>query len=149
MNLVLHPDNRLRAKAVPVDVFDDALEMFVNAMFDKMKADNGVGLAANQVGDNRAVAVVQLGQEHTRLVLINPIVETYSKKHVLADHEGCLSLPGERHIVPRTFSLSIKAQNLKGDWQTWSFRGLLARVVQHELDHLNGTLICDYNKESK
>ena len=110
---------------------------------------NGIGLAAPQVGVNLRIIVVQL-MNVGKLVgpvqeMINPVIQSTSEDLVEYE-EGCLSIPGEYIKLERPRSINVKFQTLNGKYKKWFLRGLEARVVQHEIDHLDGILMVDYNK---
>jgi peptide deformylase len=114
-------------------------------MIETMKAEGGVGLAANQVGDTRAVAVVEVprvfgqidtGHYDKPIVLVNPIL--YETENPVLSKEGCLSLPGIEETVKRFDKIKVKYQNVKGEQREIDAMGLMAFCIQHELDHLAG-----------
>jgi len=141
MDVVLYGDPVLEKKAEPVTEFDDELARFVADMFTAMKHDHGIGLAAPQVGVSKRIFVVDIEGDKPR-VFINPeIVETSLE---MSDYEeGCLSFPGLYFNVKRPESLRIQAWNEKGRPFTIEADGLLARVILHENDHLDGKLFID------
>lgn len=130
----------LRQRSTEVTVLDEALKKFVADLFETMQASKGVGLAANQVGVARRVAVVET--DETRLVLINPvIVESEGRDSA---EEGCLSIPEVYAEVTRPARVKLEATGLDGRRYTWEGEGLAARAVQHEIDHLDGILFLDH-----
>jgi peptide deformylase len=134
-------DPILREKARPVKKIDANLIKTVEKMLQMMRESNGVGLAANQVGILDKVAVCEDEKEGT-LVLINPeIVWTSQESQV--DEEGCLSLPQVSLEVERSLKVIVRALDLEGKEVEVEAEGLFARVLQHEVDHLNGKLILD------
>jgi peptide deformylase len=136
-----YPDPALRLRANEVEEFDDALRTLVERMTSLMADAQGVGLAATQVGVLQRVFVFQIGEDDPR-ALVNPqIVEQSSESST--DDEGCLSL--QRVLVPveRSCRVTIEARDLDGDDVRLELDELAARVVQHELDHLDGVLILD------
>lgn len=145
LEILQHPDSRLREKARPVERFDAALQRLIDDMFDTMYAAPGVGLAATQVGVAQRVAVMDCAQEEGQrepLVLINPeIVEQTDPDEV---EEGCLSVPGVRDKLKRYRRLTMKALDRNGKPYQLQAQGLLAQCVQHEIDHLNGKLYIDH-----
>jgi peptide deformylase len=135
-------DAALRLRAHEIDEFDDDLARLVERMKRLMVDAQGVGLAANQVGILRRVVVVQPSAEEEALTLVNPrLVERSDERET--DDEGCLSLQGVLAPVERHVSISLEAQDAEGAPLRLDFSGLGARVVQHELDHLDGVLIID------
>jgi peptide deformylase len=137
-------DPVLRRKAAPVKTIDAGLIKTLNDMFHTMYEEPGVGLAAPQVGVGLRMMVVDVlpGGKHKPMVFINPkLMET--KGRVLSE-EGCLSFPGIVVRVPRAEWVKVAAVNEKGLPVTVSGDGLLARCVQHEMDHLDGKLMIDH-----
>lgn len=130
----------LREVAAPIDTIDHELKQLVSDMFDTMDAALGVGLAANQVGVARRVAVIET-EEH-RFVMINPRVVERSGK-ASAD-EGCLSIPDAFGEVTRAATITLEATNLEGQPFRLDLDGLTARAVQHEIDHLDGVMFIDH-----
>ena len=145
MSVRIYGDPVLRKTASQVEVFDEKLGKFVDEMTETMLEEDGVGLAANQVGVARQVAVIDTtGGEQPPLVLINPVITGKSEEIVESD-EGCLSLPGITLPVKRPAQVSVEAVDQYG--KPFSIRdasGLLARALQHEIDHLNGILFVDH-----
>lgn len=141
MRVLHYPEQNLRHVAAPVLSFGtDELRSRLDEMFATMRRLNGIGLAATQVGIHEQIAVIEIPGQ--RLVLINPTIANPSKK-LLAEEEGCLSVPGVFGYVSRSASLTVKAQDEHGKQFQLKAQGLLARVIQHEVDHLNGTLYID------
>ena len=142
-----YPDPVLRQKTGRVDTLDAALERLINDMVETMHAAPGVGLAANQVGVPLQVAVIDLsareekGQRHPLLVLINP--EMLSLEGSITEEEGCLSLPEYTEMVKRASKVKVRAQDHAGKFFEVEAEGLLAKALQHEIDHLNGLLFVD------
>lgn len=135
-------DDVLRSKCEKVTVFDDALKMLVDAMFETMDEADGIGLAAPQVGVEQRFFVVSLPQENIKKVFINPeIIETSVETG--SYEEGCLSIPGLYHDVIRPLKVTVCAQDVNGKPFTVNADGLYARVIQHENDHLDGKLYID------
>ena len=131
----------LRQRCEEVESVDDEVRTLVQDLFDTMYAAEGIGLAANQVGLARRVAVVQVG-DHPELVLINPeILETEGKEK---DEEGCLSIPDIFGDVDRAQRIVIETSNLEGERVRHELTDLFSRAVQHEIDHLNGILFLDH-----
>lgn len=136
----------LRKKARPVKhVSDEILSLIVN-MFETMRNANGVGLAATQVGQLHRVVTIDISdaedeKEFKPLVLINP--EIVTEKGALNMEEGCLSIPDVRDAVERPESITIRFQDANFVQNELKASGLLGRVLQHEIDHLNGVLFTD------
>lgn len=130
----------LRTQSKPVAAVDDEVRRFVADLFDTMHAARGVGLAANQVGVARRIAVVEA--EDQSLVLINPrIVETSGRE---TGEEGCLSVPDIYADVTRPDRVVLEALDTEGNPYRRELTGLSARAVQHEIDHLDGILFLDH-----
>ena len=135
-------DDVLRQQTVPVKDFDDALRLLVDAMFDTMMEADGVGLAAPQIGVSKRIFVVDTRREGERIAFINPEIIQSSPDSVPYE-EGCLSVPGVYHDVPRPSRIVVQAQDVSGKNFTVNADGVLARVIQHENDHLYGKLFVD------
>ena len=124
-----------------VKKFDSALKMLIDAMFDTMDEADGVGLAGPQVGVSQKLFVVDY-RKGNRIAFINPeIIET--SVEVGPYEEGCLSVPGVYHDVIRPLGVTVQAQDVNGKAFTIKATGLLARIIQHENDHLNAKLFID------
>jgi peptide deformylase len=137
-----YPDPALRLEAVEVEEFDDDLRRLVERMGRLMKDANGIGLAATQVGILRRVFVVRLGEEDETVALVNPEIVERSEENAV-DEEGCLSLQGVLVPVERAATVLVVGKDPRGEALRYELEGLPARVVQHELDHLDGVLILD------
>jgi peptide deformylase len=136
-------DPTLRQATHPVTLFDARLEKLVQLMFDVMDREEGVGLAAPQIGVSSRVMVWRHPEhEAERHVFVNPRVVEVSETTITAE-EGCLSVPGGSMEVTRAEEVLVEAQDLKGESFEMRLTGLLARIVQHEIDHLDGRLILD------
>ncbi|MBU0936119.1 MAG: peptide deformylase [Spirochaetes bacterium] len=131
----------LRAKAEAVTDFDDALRATLQTMFDTMQWGHGIGLAAPQVGIGQRFFVTSIDDDKPR-VFINPEIVLTSPE-LSSYEEGCLSIPGAYAKLDRPGLIKVQAWNEKGRPFTLEAEGLLARVIQHELDHLNGVLFTD------
>lgn len=144
LKIVKYPDPILRKKTSPVDPADKSLKALCEAMFEVMYAAEGVGLAANQVGlDKRLVVIDCSGGEdpEARLILLNPqMLETSGS---VEEEEGCLSFPMIRAKAKRSSFARVRAQNLAGKTFEVEGDGLLGKALQHELDHLDGKLFID------
>jgi peptide deformylase len=136
-----YPDSVLRMQAPPVEKFDDDLKRLVTRMGELMKDANGVGLAATQIGVLRRVFVFARDEDEVA-VLVNPeIVRRGDEAEV--DDEGCLSIQGVTMPVERPISVRIEGRDETGEEVAYDLEGTPARIVQHELDHLDGTMILD------
>jgi len=133
-------DPVLRMKANEVEAFDDELESLAERMIALMHDADGIGLAATQVGIVRRVFVFSNEGEDT--VVVNPVL-TKASKETETDEEGCLSLGPVRMPVERSLKVTLEGADVHGEPVRLELEGLPARVVQHETDHLDGTLIID------
>lgn len=133
----------LRQKATQITDMTDDLSVLIDSMFESMYNSNGIGLAANQVGKGHALTVIDVSdadEEETMagpLVFINPVIEAFSDEEEEFE-EGCLSLPEFRDIVVRPEVIQVKYLDRSMKEHVLEAGGLLARVIQHEVDHLNG-----------
>jgi peptide deformylase len=135
-------DPVLRSKASPVREFDEGLEAEVERMVHIMRDGMGVGLAATQLGILRRILVFQAGADAPPTALVNPEIEWSSKDLVTAE-EGCLSLPGVVLDVERPLHVRARGLDTEGEPVLIEAAGLEARVLQHEIDHLDGVLILE------
>src|SRR5881275_2961155 len=135
-------DPVLKSRATPVDRFDDSLRGQVSRMGAIMKDALGVGLAAPQVGVSQRLLVYRVGHEAPLVALVNPELEWSSEDGEEAE-EGCLSIPGIGVDVDRAVYVRVRALDEYGGDRTVEASGLEARVIQHEMDHLDGVLILD------
>jgi len=139
-----YPDPVLRMRANEVEEFDESVPALVERMTALMQEARGVGLAAPQVGVLRRVLVYQTSDEVPVVALVNPKLVSTSEERESAE-EGCLSLGAATVVVPveRATSLTVEGTSASGEPLTVEAEGLEARVIQHELDHLDGVLIVD------
>ncbi len=142
--VVKWPDPVLSKPGAAVTVFDAKLKKLVEEMFESMYAAQGIGLAAPQISISQRITVIDVSFKKNpadKVVLINPeIVERRGKQ---VEEEGCLSLPEIREKVSRAEWVKVKAQDVTGKWFELEGDELLARAVQHEIDHLDGVLFID------
>jgi len=145
MKIITLGDELLRQKTAKIEKIDKEIEDIAKQMLEIIKRDKGIGLAGPQIGFMKRIFVVHVEGDEER-VFINPsILET---SHETAKfEEGCLSVPGVYANVIRSESIKIQAWNVKGRPFTLESGGLLARVIQHEYDHLNGILFIDHIPE--
>lgn len=142
-----YPDPVLRNKTSRVERIDSSLDGLIKDMVETMHAAPGVGLAANQVGVPLQLAVIDLssredeGQRHPLLVIINP--EILSMEGSVIEEEGCLSIPEYAEKVKRAARVKVRAQDRTGKQFELEAEGLMAKALQHEIDHLNGLLFVD------
>ncbi len=145
-DILIWPDPRLKEKAKPVARVDRAIQSLVDDLFETMYAAEGVGLAATQIGALDRVVVVDVSprqQEQKPLALINPVI--VSSTGTTTWTEGCLSVPGESEEVERAESVTVQALDREGRRiEIVGAAGLLAVALQHETDHLDGTLFVDH-----
>ena len=146
--ILKHPDERLRRKALPVDAFDDDLVHLFKRLEITMRAGpGGVGIAAPQVGENSRLVVVDCSESlrpcknHGLLYLANPQIENSEGESL--GREGCLSVPDWVGMVPRAKTIRLGYDDVHGERQIIEATGFEARVIQHEIDHLDGVLFTD------
>lgn len=140
LKIVKVPDPILTKKTELVDKIDDAILDLAAEMIEACRNANGIGLAAPQIGRSLRMCIINL--EHMNLppfALINPRIVRKSIRQMEME-EGCLSIPGVFGIVKRPASVTVKAMNLDGKENKFKADGMLARVIQHEIDHLDGVL---------
>ncbi len=133
-------DPVLKSRSTPVKDFDESLERLADDMLSTMRAHDGVGLAANQVGRLKRILVAAVEEEE--YVLVNPVVESRTEESETSP-EGCLSIPGVHVEVERAKGITISGKSATGEPVRIEVEGLLARILQHEIDHLDGVLILD------
>jgi peptide deformylase len=142
--VVKWPDPVLAKPGAVVTVFDAKLKKLVEEMFESMYAAQGIGLAAPQISISQRITVIDVSfkkNPEEKIVLINPeIVEREGKQ---VEEEGCLSLPEIREKVSRAEWVKVRAQDETGKWFEVEGKELLARAMQHEIDHLDGVLFID------
>ena len=144
------PDQDLRIKAKPVETFDEELKNLTDDMFETMHSVNGIGLAATQIGVAKQVAVIDISPEKNEpLVIVNPAIQILDPTKTEDYDEGCLSVPGFFEKISRPSDIKLTYQDLNGKKLEIKPEGLLTKVVQHELDHLNGRLFVDHISELK
>jgi peptide deformylase len=151
MEVRIFGDPVLRQRAHEVEDFDGSLATLANDMFETMRAKDGVGLAANQVGILKRMFTweVDLGEDEPEVVggaVVNPVLLDSSEELQEGD-EGCLSFPGLFYPLDRPLRVEVAHQDLHGDDHTVQLEGFLARVFLHEMDHLNGILFIDHLAE--
>ncbi len=148
LTILEFPDPRLRKTATRVTQVDDALRELTDSMFETMYAAPGIGLAATQIDVHRRFLVADVSADNNEPhVLINPVI--LEKDGVQVSEEGCLSVPGYYEEVERAEHIRVRYQDRNGDEIETEMEGLLAVVVQHEIDHLDGKLFVDYLSEAK
>ena len=140
-----YPEPVLRKKAQPITVFDDALQQLAADMSETMYNAPGVGLAANQVGVLKQIVVVDVSRDEEDkefITLINPVIS--EGEGCVAGEEGCLSVLEYEAKVERFRKIHVEALDLDGKPVSFDAEDRLARIVQHEVDHLHGTLFIDH-----
>tara|TARA_Y100000588_G_scaffold31455_1_gene30746 strand:+ start:136 stop:708 length:573 start_codon:yes stop_codon:yes gene_type:complete len=166
LEIKFYGDHILRKKGKPVKTFGEPLRQFSRDMLAVMHEAEGIGLAAQQVGEALQFCIVEVTQELEKvpikcifdgktipqdlllpLFLANPVITSFEKPREFCE-EGCLSFPGIRGEVERPVGISISFQDLEGNPHTLACDGLLARCIQHEMDHLNGILFIDRMQKS-
>jgi peptide deformylase len=135
-------DPVLKSRATEVQRFDDALRRQVSRMGGLMHDALGIGLAAPQLGQSQRLLVYRVGPDAPLTALVNPEIEWTSDDSDVLE-EGCLSLPGVQLDVERPLHVRVRAKDEEGEDRTIEASGLEARVIQHEIDHLDGILILD------
>jgi peptide deformylase len=138
-------DPVLKSRATPVDRFDETLQQQVQRMAGIMKDATGVGLAAPQLGISQRLLVYRIGSDAPVIALVNPELEWSSDDGEVFE-EGCLSIPGVALDVERPVHVRVRAMDERGDERLVEASGLEARVIQHEMDHLDGILMLDRAK---
>ncbi len=144
MRVRIYGDSVLRVKSGEVTVFDESLSRFLDDMVETMMFEDGVGLAANQVGVTRRVAVINREPDNpdTLIKLVNPKI-TASSDITDSVEEGCLSVPGIHGNVVRPVGIELEYQDETGGRHEMKADAIVARIIQHELDHLDGVLFTD------
>lgn len=137
------PDECLREVTAPITNFDEALQKLIDDMFDTMYAAKGIGLAAPQIAISKKIAVIDVSNNKSETwCLINPVI--VERKGEALMEEGCLSVPGVYDKVPRALRVKLQALDRYGKPYEIETEDLLAHCIQHEVDHLNGTLFLDH-----
>lgn len=134
------PDPALREKAKEITKVNNRVKIVAENMVRIMKKANGVGLAGPQIGFLERICVV--APEGKPIVLINPVITEFSKEKEIGE-EGCLSIPGLYGDVERSLEVEVEAYDVKGRAVGFTMEGFAARIVQHEIDHLDGVLFID------
>jgi peptide deformylase len=146
MQIVKYPHPALRHKAAPVTALSKEIELLAGGMLELMYKQEGLGLAAPQVNSALRVLVMNFAADPAKkdheFVAINPVIVEASKQ-IVDDREGCLSFPELYAKVRRSKKVRVQAYNLKGELYEMTCEDLPARVWQHEIDHLDGTLLVD------
>ena len=146
LDILTYPDSFLKKRTAPVEDIDGAMQTIFDSMAATMYVAPGVGLAAPQVGIGQSFIVYDIApreEGHDLHVLVNPKIIT-SEGEILSQNEGCLSVPDFRADVKRAERILVEGLDRDGNPLRFEADGLLSIVIQHELDHLNGTLFIDH-----
>ncbi len=139
MELVYYPDPRLTQRASDISEVDDDIRARAERMIEIMHEKRGIGLAANQVGWlERLIVINPTGERGAETVLVNPVIEEHAG--AMTGEEGCLSVPGVYADIDRAETVTVRALDLEGNEFRLEGDGILAVVLQHEIDHLDGVL---------
>lgn len=143
--ILIYPDGRLKKKSAPVKDFDRVLHRLLDDMAETMYESKGVGLAGPQVGENlRAVVIdVDFGKSGSKNIqeFVNPVIVSAEGSQM--SEEGCLSVPGFKSTIKRKLNIAVEAFDRGGDKVVFEATDLLSRVLQHEIDHLDGIMFFD------
>lgn len=145
LNILKYGNPILKQHTQNVEKIDDSIKALINDMFETMKYARGIGLAAPQIGESISLAVIdtsELDEKQPPICLINPVIVEFKGRKIVSE-EGCLSLPGISEKISRSEIVVVSALNEKGEKVNLQFSNMMARVIQHEIDHLQGTLIID------
>lgn len=146
LEMRIYPDPVLRHKAEPIDEITDEIRLLANGMVETLVKEAGYGLAAPQVGVSKRLILVDV--EDDFYIVVNPKIEEFSEE-IQDGPEGCLSIPGVEADVKRAQKVRVKGLSLDGEELEIEAEDLLARVFQHELDHINGVLFIDHLSRTK
>ena len=140
--IITMPDKVLREKAKEVRNINDGVLRVIDNMIDTMYAHDGIGLAAPQIGIKKRIIVLDPGgDDEGAIIMINP--EIISREGAKSENEGCLSIPDVSGIVKRAEKITVKGLDRNGQEVVYDAEGVLARIFQHEVDHLDGVLFTD------
>lgn len=146
LHILVAPDPRLKVKAQPIDKVDQALNRLIDDMLETMYQAPGIGLAAPQVGVAKQLIVIDIAkkdEDPQPMALVNPEILWQSEEYSTYE-EGCLSVPEHYAEVSRPARVRVRYQDRQGEIREIEADGLLATVLQHEIDHLSGKLFVDY-----
>lgn len=148
LEILMHPDERLRQVSAPVEVFDDAFRSFIDDLEEtRLSGPGAVGIAAPQVGRLQRVVIVDVSNmrkpvpNHGYMILANPEITKWDGYEI--GREGCLSVPDFTGNVIRATQIHLKAQDIYGEPLEFEMEGFEARAVQHEIDHIDGLVFLD------
>jgi peptide deformylase len=143
LKVLIYPDKGLLTPAAPIETIDDHVRSMAAQMIATMYAEEGIGLAATQVGIRLRMLTIDLSEEKNQpQVLINPVIK--HRSGTIPSNEGCLSFPGLRIDIKRSEKITITATDLEGNPVNITAEGLLSRCLQHEIDHLDGIVFIDH-----
>ena len=142
LKLSYHTDPILHKPTTKVTDFNDDLITLAGKMIGSMKFNRGVGLSANQVGIDKSICIASLQDQTKDIILVNPVLIKKSKEREKL-YEGCLSVPKVYPPMKRFVEVTVEFQTVTGDKQQITATGFDARILQHEIDHLNGKLVID------
>ncbi|MDD9304684.1 MAG: peptide deformylase [Desulfobacter sp.] len=151
LKIVKYPEKSLNKPSVPIETIDEKIKELIEDMGETMFHDSGVGLAAPQVGINKRILVYDAhapdpeieNEAHEFTALINPEIIARSEPTFISENEGCLSVVDYRADVKRHEQVTVRALNIDGKKLEFNAQGLLAVIMQHEIDHLDGILFID------
>ena len=145
LKILIFPDPRLRTVAKTVEVVDDSIKKLTQDMLETMYQGSGIGLAATQVNVHKRVIVLDISESKDEpLILINPEIKKIIDPNKKIFSEGCLSVPGFYEELKRPSSVEISYLDIDGERKLLSANDLLAVVIQHEMDHLDGKMMVDF-----
>lgn len=145
LKILIFPDPRLRTVAKTVEVVDDSIKKLVKDMLETMYQGSGIGLAATQVNVHKRVIVLDISESKEEpLILINPEIKKIIDPNKKIFSEGCLSVPGFYEELKRPSSVEISYLDIDGERKLLTANDLLAVVIQHEMDHLDGKMMVDF-----
>ena len=145
LKILVFPDPRLRTVAKTVEVVDDSIKKLAQDMLETMYQGSGIGLAATQVNVHKRVIVLDISESKDEpLILINPEIKKIIDPNKKIFSEGCLSVPGFYEELKRPSSVEISYLDIDGERKLLSANDLLAVVIQHEMDHLDGKMMVDF-----
>ena len=145
LKILIFPDPRLRTVAKTVEVVDDSIKKLAQDMLETMYQGSGIGLAATQVNVHKRVIVLDISESKDEpLILINPEIKKIIDPNKKIFSEGCLSVPGFYEELKRPSSVEISYLDIDGERKSLLANDLLAVVIQHEMDHLDGKMMVDF-----
>ena len=145
LKILIFPDPRLRTVAKTVEVVDDSIKKLAQDMLETMYQGSGIGLAATQVNVHKRVIVLDISESKDKpLILINPEIKKIIDPNKKIFSEGCLSVPGFYEELKRPSSVEISYLDIDGERKLLTANDLLAVVIQHEMDHLDGKMMVDF-----